>query len=131
MTLNSEVYIKDCLGTRLIPLIKKHKCATKFWPDLASSHYSQKTLDWYQANKVDIIPKYRNPPNCPEFRPIEKYWGIVKRMVKKTRATIRSQSQMLNIWNICSGKVSEQIVRKMMAGIKTSVQHFIRTGEML
>lgn len=50
-------------------LIRKHCGIVNFWSDLASCHYSKVTLEKYRS---------MNPPNCPEFWPIEKYWPISK-----------------------------------------------------
>ena len=128
-TLNSDLYTKECLEKRLLSFIKRHKQNIKFWPDLASSHYSRKTMNWYRNNHVDVIPKSHNPPNCPEFRPVEKYWAIVKQKMKKVRAVIKSETAMLNQWNIYSGKVSDETVHIMMGGIKKKVRRFLRTGD--
>lgn len=84
-TINSEVYIKECLKARLLPFIKAHTMPVLFWPDLATSHYSKEALNFYAANSINFVPREANPPNCPELRPIEKYWGQVKRKLKKTK----------------------------------------------
>lgn len=42
--INSDVYVKECLQKRLLPFIKSHEGPTLFWPDLASCHYSKKTV---------------------------------------------------------------------------------------
>ena len=52
--------------------------STLFWADLASIHYSKKTVEWYEKNEVNFAPKSINPPNRSEERPIEFYWSIVK-----------------------------------------------------
>lgn len=128
-TLTSNLYMKECLEKRLIPFIKRHKSSVKFWPDLASCHYSNATLGWYQENKVDLIPKGMNPPNVPEFRPIEKFWAIGKRKFKATRRTIRNEKDMLFAWTEAVNKIESSTVRTMMGTIKTKVRKFIRTGE--
>lgn len=60
-----------CLKKRILPFIRQHKTNVMFWPDLASCHYSKEVLEWYAANNVNFVAKEINPPNCPEFRPIE------------------------------------------------------------
>ena len=47
--------------------------ATMSWPDIASCHYSKKTVEWYNSREIKFIPKSLNPPNCPQFRLIEKF----------------------------------------------------------
>lgn len=83
-TINSDIYIKECLQKRLLPFMRKHRVPTFFWPDLESCIYSKMALEWYKANNVTLVPKDANPPNCPELRPIEKYWALVKQTLKKT-----------------------------------------------
>lgn len=78
-TINSEIYIKECLQKRLLPFLRSHNVPTFFWPDLASSHYSKATLKWYEDHGVDFVPKEANPPNCPELRPVERYWALIKK----------------------------------------------------
>ena len=50
-----------------------------FWPDLASSHYIKASLDTLHKFKIEYIPKFYNPPKCPQIRPIEKFWTILKK----------------------------------------------------
>lgn len=129
-TLNSDLYIEECLEKRLLPFIRSHDSPVMFWPDLASCHYSRKTLSWYETNEVNFIPKECNPPNTPEFRPIEQYWAIVKKIFKKTRAAITNEQEMSRIWNTCSQKVNQRVVRIMMTSIKRKVRKYLRTGEL-
>lgn len=78
-TINAQIYQKECLNKRLLPLYKLHESPPLFWPDLASAHYAKSVLQWLSDNKVDFVEKDINPPNCPDLRPIERYWAIVKR----------------------------------------------------
>ncbi|KAM8702551.1 hypothetical protein ACLKA7_005667 [Drosophila subpalustris] len=65
--MTSEVYVKEGLQKRLLPFIRKDLSPVKFWPDLATCHYSNTTRLWYEANKVDVLPKMSGsngqPPN--------------------------------------------------------------------
>lgn len=126
LTMNTNLYIKECLQKRLLPLIRKHKAPVKFWPDLATCHYSKATINWYQNSKVDFVPVSMNPPNCPEFRPIERYWAIMKSKVKKTGRTFKNHKQVHRTWNKCAKKLSQSDVQKLMAPIKGKVRDFIR-----
>ena len=80
--MNSYIYIKECLEKRILPLVRKHIGPVLFWPDLASCHYSKKTLSWLQTNDVPVVPKIAKPPNCPELRPVETFWALVKKNLK-------------------------------------------------
>lgn len=130
-TMTSDLYISECLQKRLLPFIRKHNSPVKFWPDLASCHYSLDAMAWYESNGVDFIPKDMNPPNVPEFRPIEKFWAIGKRKFKATRRSIRNASDMLGVWNQTVAKIESTTVRTMMGRIKTKVRKFLRTGEIV
>lgn len=131
--ISSDIYIEECLKKRLLPFINRHNVSgveTLFWPDLASCHYSKKTQQWYIDNKVEFIARDTNPPNSPEFRPIERYWAIVKRKFKNTRATIKNVKQMQYTWDNCARKVDEKVVQLLMGSIKRKVRYFLRTKEM-
>lgn len=131
--ISSDIYIKECLEKRLLPFIEKHnrsEVETLFWPDLASCHYSKKTKQWYADSKVKFIDRDMNPPNCPEFRPIERYWAIVKKKFKNTSATIKNVKQMQRTWDNCAQKVGEGVVQRLMGSLKRKARVFIRTNEM-
>ena len=34
-----------------------------------------------RANGIAFVEKFENPPNAPQIRPIENYWGILKMKV--------------------------------------------------
>ena len=121
-SMKSDLYIKECLEKRLLPFMRAHESSVIFWPDLASCHYSNMCLNWFKSNKVDFVPIVLNPPNSPEFRPIEQYWALVKRIYKDKRATVKNSRDMQYIWNKCADKVDEDVVRDMMGGIKRKVR---------
>lgn len=125
-TMSGELYRQECLEKRLLPFIRCHQAPVKFWPDLASCHYSKDTMDWYCLHAVDIIPKHMNPPNCPELRPIERFWAITKQKLKKHGKTSNSKQNLGIKWNKVCGEVSRQVVQNLMQGIKKKVRNFYR-----
>ena len=88
-TLSGQIYVKECLQKRLLPLIKSHNNRPVFSSDLASIHYCKLAMEWYKKNNVKFVPKTENPPNCPELRVIEKYWAIIKRKMKKKKKALQ------------------------------------------
>lgn len=44
--------------------LKSDNIPVKFWPDLASCHYSKLTLKWYEEIGVDLVKKHENPPTA-------------------------------------------------------------------
>lgn len=130
-TMTSDLYIKECLQKRLLPFLRAHNNNAWFWPDLASCHYSRSTLEWFERNGVTIVPKDMNPPNCPQFRPIERYWAIVKRKLKKTKGAARNAATLRNKWNQHAAKVSKGSVQNLMAVISRRVRAFLRDSGQL
>lgn len=128
-TMNAELYIKECLQKRLLPVIRSHNSPVKFWPDLASIHYARSTMAWYEANEVDVIPKNMNPPNCPKIRPIEEFWSIVKGKLNKNGGAARDIPQMQQKWNRQAGSVSINLVQRLMSTIKPRTREIFRLNK--
>ncbi|XP_065658682.1 uncharacterized protein LOC136083205 [Hydra vulgaris] len=82
VAINSSIYINECLEKRLLPFIHKYHGDFNylFWPDLASSHYSKDSLNWMDQN-VYYVDKESNPPNVPQARSIENFWGHLAQKV--------------------------------------------------
>jgi len=72
---NGKVYRDECMRKKLIPWIRKnYPDDYLFWPDLATAHYSLTVLELFQKKNINFLSKKRNPPNCPQLRPIENFW---------------------------------------------------------
>lgn len=123
-TINSEIYVRECLQKRLQPFISKHNVSTFFWPDLASCHYSKRSLEWFEAKNVKLVAKMSNPPNCPELRPIERYWALIKRELKTTKKEARNIKDFRNKWKAATKKVPETTVKALMKGLSEKVKDF-------
>jgi hypothetical protein len=80
--INQNIYINECLEKKLLPIIKKHYPDNNyiFLPDLATSHYAKATVKWMSKN-VNFVEKDLNPPNVPQARPIENFWGCLAQKV--------------------------------------------------
>ena len=122
-TLSGQIYVKECLQKRLLPLIKSHNNRPVFWPDLALIHYSKLAMEWYKKNNVKFVPKAENPPNCPELRVLEKYWAIIKRKMKKTKKLCRN---IKGIKIFKKALNSFDSVRKLMGTTKAKARNFSR-----
>ena len=127
-TINTELYIKECLQKRLLPFIQQHEVSTFFWPDLASCHYSKSAIEWYENNNVVFVPKEANPPNCPELRPIERYWALVKRELKSTKKVTDNVKNFSQKWKLSSKKIAESTIETLMEGIPDKVKQFIQNN---
>lgn len=123
-TVDQNIYIKECLNKRLLPLIRQHKGPVLFWPDLATCHYGKLAMKWYEDNGVNIVPKDANPPNCPELRPIEKYWAIMKRKLLKSNKIVKNEKQMMKAWMKLSLEITKADVQRLMAHVNSKLRNF-------
>ena len=74
--INTDVYISKCLRPNLFPFLAR-KTNHIFWSDLASAHYSTKTVEFLNTSNVNFVPKAINPPKFPQCIPIEDFFGAL------------------------------------------------------
>lgn len=125
-TMNANIYIQECLKKRLLPFLKSHDVPPLFWPDLARIHYAKQTLQWYSENEVTYVPVNLNPPNCPQLRPIETYWALVKQKLKKDQKKAKSANSFQKLWLAAAQKVDNSLVQRLMSGLNMKVCKFGR-----
>ena len=89
---NGIVYRKECIMRRLVPFLQQyHEDGDYvFLPDLASSYYAKDTVSQLRDQNINFVRKQDNPPNVPQLRPIEKFWGILKSKVYNSGWTART-----------------------------------------
>ena len=92
-----------------------------FWPDLASSHYAKTVLDYLRAKNVNFVKKDQNPPNVPECRPIENFWGILKGKVYKNNWQAQNLDQLRVRIAYCLKKIDMELVKRISASIQWRV----------
>lgn len=83
----------------------------------------------HRSERSRFLGKTLNPPNCPELRPIERYWALVKNNLKKTGQRAENVDSFLRSWKNCSEKVSEEVVQDLMKGVRRKVRDFSRGEE--
>lgn len=103
---------------RLLPFLRSHSSQPLFWPDLASCHYSKAVAEWYKDNDVAVVPKQCNPPNCPELRPIEEYWSIMKGILKKKGGQVKSAAELQKKWTWACKQYPDSAVQDLMSRIR-------------
>lgn len=124
--MKTDTYVKECLQKRLLPFIRSHDENTLFWPDLASIHYGSQALVWYRSNNVEVVPKEANPPNCPELRPIETYWALIKQKLRKSGKMAKNYKSFAKLWAAVTKKISDGVVKQLMKGLAGKVHRFSR-----
>ena len=78
-------------------------------------------MKWYKQNQVNIVPRDANLPNCPELRPIERYWALVKRRLKSTSRRVDDIKKFRTSWNNAAKGVSETTIKALMEGIPKKI----------
>lgn len=95
-SINSDIYSNKCLPKLKNYINKSHRNDNiLFWPDLASCHTSETTKSALKFLQIKYLPKEHNPPNCPQIRPIEKFWAYLKRHVYSEGIEYDSLDQLI------------------------------------
>ena len=81
--INGEFYREKCIKQTLLPFLATHypSGGYVFWPDLATAHYARATATLLTEAEVPTVTREMNPPNLPQLRPIEDFWGFPKQQV--------------------------------------------------
>ena len=129
VAINSSIYIDECLNKRLLPFIHEyHKDLDYvFWPDLASAHYSMESTTWMNEN-VNYVTKDINPPNVPQARPIENFWGCLSEKVYEGGWQASTEQQLINRIKLKLKEFDLNFVKSLMAGVKAKLRKIGHDG---
>jgi transposase len=129
-TMNSELYLNECLKKRLVPFIKKYHPNSNviFWPDMAKCHYAKVVTDFLEDEKIDYIKKEENLPNCPQARPIEKFWAICKQKYAATNKEYKTLRNFKVAWNKISNEVINESGNALMMNVKQKLRIISKHG---
>ena len=130
MAIDQKIYLEQCISKRLFPFIQKHYSKEKyvFWPDLASSHYAESVMDYYIENSINFVEKYENPANCPELRPIEDFWSILKGAVYKGGWVAKDIGQLKRKIKQCVEKLDLTSIRDLFDSTHRRLDYVRRHG---
>ena len=129
MAVNADVYL-DIIKRGLVPFIGKYHLNNdyKFWPDLASSHYANKVVDYYRAQNINFVEKSENPANVPEARPIEDFWAILKGEVYKGGWKTDDFDVLKKKIRLCLRKMDQNLVQDLIAGTSARLNKIRNDG---
>ena len=85
--------------------------------------------DVFHSEKTRVTfspPKILNPSNCPELHPIEIFWAIVERKLKKSIGSADTVEKLRQKGCKYANSVSKETVQKLMSDIKRKSREFIR-----
>ena len=80
---NGEVNREMCLRGGLTPFIdeKDPEGGYLFCSVPAVTHYARDTVQFLEEAGVTTLKRDDNPPNMPQLRPTEDFWGVMKQEV--------------------------------------------------
>jgi hypothetical protein len=122
--INCNNYSTECIRKRLLPILKEKHSDNNyvFWPDLASSHYGNTTIETYKKYGIKFLPREMNPPNVPQLRPIEDFWSILKQKVYSNNWSTNSCSKLANRIKLKLKEIDVHVVQRQMSKIPTKVR---------
>lgn len=128
-TINSEVYINECLQSRLLPFISKHHRdgGYTFWPDLARAHTSKAAIAWMKDN-VQFVPPETNPPNVPQARPIENFWGCLSQKVYEGGWQAKTKEDLMRRIKQKLKEFDKDFFQRLMSSVKTKLNKIAKHG---
>ena len=127
---NQVTYWNDCIIERLMPFIDSNhnRMQVLFWPDLASSHYSKSVTRYLDQQNVRFVSKDCNPQNCPEARPIETLWSILKNMVYDQGWEVKTIRQLKQRRVKKLKEDDMKVVQSMFSGIRKQLRNVAEDG---
>ena len=99
-----------------------------FWPDLTSSHYGHDVLQYLNQNDAQFVNKEFNPQNCPQARPIETLWSILKNMVYDEGWEAKTIDHLQRQIAKKLKEIDTKIVQQMFSGVRKQLRKIADNG---
>lgn len=128
-SVNKNVYISECLEKRLLPFVReKHRDGRYlFWPDLARAHTAKASIEWMKAN-VNFVPVEVNPPNVPQARPIEDFWGCLSQKVYEGGWEAQTSDQLIRRIKQKLTEFEPKFFHRLFSGVEKKLNKIGREG---
>jgi len=127
----NNIRYKEILRKNLLPFLKKKYFNGRkfvFWPDLATCHYHRDVLEFLEVNKIPYIKRSDNPPNCPEIRPIEKFWAHLKGKVYENNWEAQNIDQLVRRIKKAAKEFDLEYCQRLFKHHKTNVRKSADSG---
>jgi hypothetical protein len=120
LAVNQNVYLEECIKKRLIPFINTYHSDNnyQFWSDKASAHYGSKVLGYLNEKNIKFVPKFRNPTNVPQCRPIEDFFGYLCGLVYEKGWRAQNIRQLKDRIKYCLKKVDKNVVKRSVESVR-------------
>ena len=79
-------------------------------------------------NGIAFVEKIDNPPNAPQIRPIENYWGILKMKVYERNWTAKTRDHLIRRIKMKQKEIDQDIIIKMFDHLKGRVHAANQNG---
>jgi len=129
-TINGPLY-RDILQNHLLSYLDSFwdtRQDVLFWPDLASAHYSSVVLEWLEEHKIPFIKKEENPPNTPQIRPIEQFWGLLKQRVYAGNWSAKNTDHLAQRIRTKAREIEPEVFAKLFQGLRAKIRLGARKG---
>lgn len=127
--IDQVIYREECLQKKLLPFIQEHYPHSDyiFWPDLAKAHYAKANVTWMEEN-LNFVAKDSNPPNVPQARPIENFWGCLTQKVYEGGWEAKSEQQLVRRIKNKLKEFDFSYLQSIMKGVKSKLRNIADSG---
>ena len=127
---DSNTYLHECIKKRLIPFIGRRHNSDRvlFWPDLASSHYSQQVQSFLANHGVKCVKRSQNPPNVPQARPIETVWSLLEQKVYEGGWEAKNLEELAKRIKLKAKSIDQKVVTRMILRVRSDLLKMHRHG---
>lgn len=129
LAINQDTYL-EILQKKLEPLIKKHyrSGGYVFWPDLATSHYASKVLDYLKSKNIPVVMRSINPANLPKARPIEDFWSNLKSKVYQGDWKAKNIDELKERIIKCLAEMDKKLIQSHTEDVRKRLDRIRRHG---
>jgi len=75
-----------------------------------------------EVQNVEFVKRDKNAPNCPQVRPIERFWAECKKIYKSRQKQPKTLTGFKRIWNKISKIIAEKSGKNLMRGLKAKLK---------
>src|SRR5207244_2280276 len=98
------------------------------WPDKATSHYAENTVKFLTQQNIKFVPKFYNPTNLPQCRPIEDIWGQLSTLVYSGGWSTKSFKALKSRITKCFRKIDFTPGLQAFSNIRKNLRKVYRNG---
>ena len=91
-------------------------------------HYARRTLDFLDTNNIPYVPKDINPPNVPQCRPIEDFFGALATRVYEGNWVASNVGALERRIKSCISTFPVEIVQDMMRTTRSKLRRSYSEG---